>query len=95
MNYRSPHRDLHIRITGVSNYHGTTIFVADSGKGIAPEDRAKVLEPLVRLHREGDCAGTGVDLAICTSIAKAHGGDLTLSETPGGGTTVTVSFPAG
>jgi signal transduction histidine kinase len=70
------------------------VFVADNGKGIAPEDRAKVLEPLVRLHRDGDGGGTGLGLATCSSIAKAHGGELTLSETPGGGTTVAVSFPA-
>ncbi|WP_310793531.1 sensor histidine kinase [Pseudarthrobacter phenanthrenivorans] len=94
INYASPYRDLHITISGISNYHGTTIFVADNGKGIAPEDRARALEPLVRLHRAGDGAGTGLGLATCSTIAKAHGGDLTLSETPGGGTTVAVSFPA-
>ena len=94
MNYRSPHRDLHIRVGGASNYHGSTVFVADNGKGIAPEDREKVLEPLVRLHRDGDGAGTGLGLATCSTIAKAHGGDLMLSDTPGGGTTVAVSFPA-
>ena len=95
MNYRSPDRDLRVRISGVSNYQGATIFVADNGKGIKPEDRAKALEPLVRLRREGDGPGSGLGLATCSSIAKAHGGDLTLTETPGGGTTVTVSFPAG
>ncbi|MET4542246.1 signal transduction histidine kinase [Arthrobacter bambusae] len=95
MNYRSPDRDLRIRITGVSNYHGATIYVADNGKGIAPEDRTKVLEPLVRLRRQGDGPGSGLGLATCSSIAKAHGGDLTLAETPGGGTTVAVSFPSG
>jgi signal transduction histidine kinase len=94
MNYRSPHRDLHIRISGASNYHGSIVFVADNGKGIAPEDRAIVLEPLVRLHREGEGTGTGLGLATCSSIAKAHGGDLLLSETPGGGTNIAVSFPA-
>ncbi|KSU76087.1 GAF domain-containing protein [Pseudarthrobacter enclensis] len=94
LNYRSPQRPLRIRVSGVSNYHGSTVFVADNGKGIAPEDRAKVLEPLVRLHRDGDGAGTGLGLATCSSIAKAHGGELTLTETPGGGTTVAVSFPA-
>ena len=93
LNYRSPDRDLHVVVSGVTNYHGSTISVADNGKGIAPEDRAKVLEPLVRLHREGDGAGTGLGLATCTSIAKAHGGELTLTETPGGGTTASVSFP--
>lgn len=95
MNYRSPDRDLLVKISGVSNYHGATIFVADNGKGIKPEDRAKALEPLVRLRRQGDGPGSGLGLATCSSIAKAHGGDLTLAETPGGGTTVTVSFPAG
>ncbi|NQD89085.1 GAF domain-containing sensor histidine kinase [Paenarthrobacter sp. CM16] len=95
MNYSSPGRPLKISISGVSNYHGATVFVADNGKGIAPEDRAKVLEPLVRLRRQGDGPGSGLGLATCSSIAKAHGGDLTLAETPGGGTTVAVSFPSG
>ncbi|MBP2268498.1 signal transduction histidine kinase [Pseudarthrobacter sp. PvP004] len=95
MNYRSPDRDLRVRIGGVANYHGATIFVADNGKGIKPEDRAKVLEPLVRLRRQGDGPGSGLGLATCSSIAKAHGGELSLAETPNGGTTVTVSFPAG
>ncbi|WP_458108207.1 GAF domain-containing sensor histidine kinase [Arthrobacter sp. R3-55] len=95
MNYSSPDRPLKISISGVSNYHGATVFVADNGKGIAPEDRAKVLEPLVRLRRQGDGPGSGLGLATCSSIAKAHGGDLTLAETPGGGTTVAVSFPSG
>lgn len=95
MNYRSPDRELQVRIGGVSNYHGATIHVADNGKGIAPEDRAKVLEPLVRLRRPGDGAGTGLGLSTCSTIAKAHGGQLTLSETPGGGLTVAVTLPAG
>ncbi|WP_159706340.1 GAF domain-containing sensor histidine kinase [Arthrobacter sp. 18067] len=95
MNYRSPDRGLRIRISGVSNYHGATIYVEDNGKGINPEDRAKVLEPLVRLRRQGDGPGSGLGLATCSSIAKAHGGELSLAETPGGGTTVAVSFPAG
>lgn len=95
MNYRSPERDLRVHISGVSNYHGATIFIADNGKGINPEDRAKCLEPLVRLRREGDGPGSGLGLATCSNIAKAHGGELSLAETPGGGTTVSVSFPAG
>ncbi|WP_284974947.1 GAF domain-containing sensor histidine kinase [Arthrobacter sp. efr-133-TYG-104] len=95
MNYRSQERALRIRISGVSNYQGATLFVADNGKGINPEDRAKVLEPLVRLRRQGDGPGSGLGLATCSSIAKAHGGELSLTETPGGGTTVAISFPAG
>ena len=94
VNYPSPDRELKVRISGMSNYHGTTVLVADNGKGIAPEDRQRVLEPLVRLHREGDGQGSGLGLATCRRIAEAHGGELSLKETPGGGTTVVVSFPA-
>ncbi|MGN7252150.1 GAF domain-containing sensor histidine kinase [Arthrobacter sp. SAFR-014] len=94
LNYRSPERPLEIRVTAVSNYHGTAVLVADNGKGISPEDRQRVLEPLVRLHREGDGPGSGLGLATCRRIAQAHGGDLTLTETLGGGTTVVLTFPA-
>lgn len=94
VNYQSPDRDLKVRISAISNYHGITLMVADNGKGIKPEDRQRVLEPLVRLHREGDGHGSGLGLAICRRIAEAHGGELTLKETPGGGTTAVISFPA-
>lgn len=94
VNYRSPDRDLKVRISGISNYHGTTVLVADNGKGIAPGDRQRVLEPLVRLHREGDGHGSGLGLAIARRVAEAHGGELSLKETPGGGTTAVISFPA-
>lgn len=94
MNYSSPERDLVVRISGASTSQGVTVLVADNGKGIAAEDRLRVLEPLVRLHREGDGKGSGLGLAICRRIAEAHGGELTLTETPGGGTTVVVTFPA-
>lgn len=95
VNYRSPDRDLKVRISGISNYHGTTVFVADNGKGIAPEDRQRVLEPLIRLHRDGDGHGSGLGLAIARRVVEAHGGELSLKETPGGGTTAVISFPAG
>jgi len=94
VNYQSPDRELKVRISGISNYHGTTVLVADNGKGIAPADRHRVLEPLVRLQREGDGQGSGLGLAICRRIAEAHGGELSLKETPGGGTTAVMSFPA-
>jgi signal transduction histidine kinase len=66
--------------------------VIDHGKGIHPDDRVRVLEPLVRLHREGDPTGSGIGLATCARIAHAHGGSITITETPGGGTTVTVDL---
>ncbi|WP_104119025.1 GAF domain-containing sensor histidine kinase [Arthrobacter sp. B1805] len=68
------------------------IRVIDHGKGIAPADRRRVLEPLVRLQRDGDPAGSGIGLATCARIAAAHEGSISITETPGGGTTVTVDL---
>jgi signal transduction histidine kinase len=69
--------------------------VVDHGRGIPAEDRTRALEPLVRLQRDGDPAGSGIGLATCTRIAAAHGGSISLTETPGGGTTVTVDLGPG
>ena len=65
--------------------------VADNGDGIALDQRATVLEPLARLR--DDVPGTGLGLATCQRIARAHGGQLMLAETPGGGLTVVVELP--
>lgn len=94
LNYPSPERSLQVSIAADFTSAGATVRVADNGKGIRPEDREKALEPLVRLHRPGDGAGSGLGLATCSRIAQAHGGELTIEDTPGGGTTVSVFFPA-
>jgi signal transduction histidine kinase len=91
--YRNPERPLEIRISAVSNYHGTAVLIADNGKGIRPSDRQRVLEPLARRQRDGDGPGSGLGLATCRRIVQAHGGALTLTETLGGGSTVVLTFP--
>lgn len=67
------------------------LWVADNGAGIPLEERGTVLEPLARLR--DDVPGTGLGLATCQRIARAHGGQLMLRETPGGGLTVVVELP--
>ncbi|RAX46864.1 histidine kinase [Arthrobacter sp. AQ5-06] len=79
-----------IRVFGEPDGAGVVVRVADNGKGIAAEDRRRVVEPLIRLHREGDPAGTGLGLATCARIAAAHGGRLEISPAPGGGTMVSL-----
>ncbi|MCU1565717.1 MAG: sensor signal transduction histidine kinase [Pseudarthrobacter sp.] len=93
LNYQDLQRDLKVTVTATTCPRGVTIHVADNGKGILPSERSRAVEPLVRLNRPGDGPGTGLGLATCRRIAQAHGGELSIGDTPGGGATVSVSFP--
>lgn len=88
--YRRPDVVPVINVSGQAAGAGAVVRVEDNGKGIEATDRRRVVEPLVRLHREGDPPGTGLGLATCARIASAHGGRLEVSPTPGGGTTVSI-----
>jgi two-component system OmpR family sensor kinase len=54
------------------------VTVSDDGAGVAPADRERIFERLVRLDeaRSADDGGAGLGLAIARGIARAHGGDL-------------------
>ena len=94
LNYRSAERALQVSVSAVAGDNGTTVTVADNGRGIDAGDRQRAMEPLVRLNRAGDGPGSGLGLATCRRIAKAHGGELQITETPGGGTTISVLIAA-
>ncbi|WP_212719110.1 HAMP domain-containing sensor histidine kinase [Blastococcus sp. CCUG 61487] len=71
------------------------IWVADSGPGIAEQDRARVFERFARGAagaRRSDGAGLG--LSIVQAIVAAHGGRVLLDTRPGSGATFTVVLPA-
>ncbi|MGO4571336.1 ATP-binding protein [Microvirga sp. 2TAF3] len=70
--------------------------VDDDGPGIPVEMREEVFKPFVRLDeaRNQDEGGSGLGLAIARDIARSHGGDITLGESPLGGLRATVRLPA-
>src|SRR5262249_49179643 len=63
--------------------------------GIAPHLREEVFKPFLRLDdaRNQDEGGTGLGLAIARDIARSHGGDIVLSDSPLGGLRATVRVP--
>ena len=82
-----------IRATHDARY--LIVTVDDDGPGIAPENREDVFRPFFRLDeaRNVDEGGTGLGLAIARDIARAHGGDIILSDAPVGGLRATVRLP--
>jgi two-component system sensor histidine kinase KdpD len=70
------------------------IRVVDHGPGIPVPERDRVFDQFYRLKGGGRRPeGTGMGLAICRGIARAHGGALWLETTPGGGSTFVLSLP--
>ena len=65
------------------------ITISDSGPGIAPEWREKILSPFVSL-RPG---GTGLGLALVQKVMTAHDGQVEVSESEEGGASFTLVFP--
>jgi two-component system, OmpR family, osmolarity sensor histidine kinase EnvZ len=84
-----------ISITGHRDHRWLTVTVDDDGPGIAPHLREEVFKPFLRLDdaRNQDEGGTGLGLAIARDIARSHGGDITLSDSPLGGLRATVRVP--
>ncbi|WP_051381416.1 ATP-binding protein [Paraburkholderia mimosarum] len=71
------------------------IAVVDDGPGIPQEELEAVFEPFYRIEpsRNRDTGGSGLGLTIARSIARAHGGDLTLRNRPAGGLEAVVRLP--
>jgi signal transduction histidine kinase len=71
------------------------VEIADDGPGIPADQRERVFDRFVRLDpsRERTSGSTGLGLAIAKEIATAHHGTITITDTPGGGTRVTIALP--
>jgi len=84
-----------IAITGHRDHRYLTVTVDDDGPGIPAELREDVFKPFLRLDdaRNQDEGGTGLGLAIARDIARSHGGDITLGDSPLGGLRATVRIP--
>ncbi|MCO6387665.1 MAG: ATP-binding protein [Aliihoeflea sp.] len=85
-----------VEITAIHSAGSLTITVDDNGPGIPPERREDVFKPFVRLDeaRNQDASGTGLGLSIARDIARAHGGDIKLDDSPLGGLRAIIRIPA-
>jgi two-component system, OmpR family, osmolarity sensor histidine kinase EnvZ len=84
-----------VAITGHRDHRWLTVTVDDDGPGIPTSLREDVFKPFLRLDdaRNQDEGGTGLGLAIARDIARSHGGDITLGDSPLGGLRAAVRVP--
>ena len=84
-----------LAINGHRDHRWLTVMIDDDGPGIPQDMREEVFKPFLRLDdaRNQDEGGTGLGLAIARDIARSHGGDITLGESPMGGLRATVRVP--
>src|SRR5580698_9215119 len=84
-----------VRVSAVREAQFVSIVVDDDGAGIDPAYREDVFRPFYRLDeaRNQDEGGAGLGLAIARDIARSHGGDITLSDSPLGGLRAAVRIP--
>lgn len=84
-----------IHMEATRDHRFLTVQIDDDGPGIAAEQREEVFRPFLRLDgaRNQDHGGTGLGLAIARDIARSHGGDVHLADSPLGGLRATVRVP--
>ena len=71
------------------------IIIADTGVGIAPEQRELVFEPFYRVNksRSREFGGAGIGLSLVKTILKRHGASITVSENIPQGSVFTIRIP--
>ena len=84
-----------VDVTVAADAGGSSITVADTGIGIAPEHQGRVFERFYRGDKSHSKAsgGTGLGLSIVKHAVQYHHGRIELESTPGTGTTIRVVFP--
>jgi signal transduction histidine kinase len=85
------------RVLLVPEMAGTIgVAIEDSGPGIPAQELDRVFEPFHRVEnsRNRETGGVGLGLPIARNILRAHGGDVTLTNRPGGGARALVTLPA-
>jgi len=82
-------------ITGNTDHRWLTVTVDDDGPGIPASRRDEVFKPFLQLADggHGDQHNSGLGLAVARDIARAHGGDIALGDSPLGGLRAIVRIP--
>jgi len=83
-----------VRVTAGCVGDRLELRVTDRGHGLPPEKRARMFEPFQRLGDAGGGTGVGLGLAVARGFVEVMGGAINVEDTPGGGLTMVLAFPA-
>lgn len=83
-----------VKIKATRQSNNITISFEDNGIGIEPANIKKIFDRFYKVDMTSKrrSGGTGLGLVIVQAICRAHGGDITVSSTPGKGTTFVVTL---
>lgn len=79
-------------VTRAEAAHVLLLTVTDHGRGMRPEEVARLFQPFTQLRRADALSGTGLGLAISYLLVKQMGGELTVKSTPEVGSTFLVTL---
>ncbi len=86
--------DVIVEAGSEADQHGRCrLKIEDNGIGMEEKYLERIFSPFKRLHGRSQFEGTGMGLAICRRIVERHGGDISVSSTPGEGTCFTIELP--
>ena len=83
-----------VEVGGSAGRDYLQLFVRDHGPGIPGGEEARLFDPFYRGSTAKGTVGTGIGLAIVRKIVRLYGGRIWVEETPGGGATFRMEFPA-
>ena len=84
-----------VAVETVATGQGVEVRVDDDGPGIDPAHYEDAFRPFSRLDetRTRNAKGVGLGLAIARDVARAHGGEVSLSKSPRGGLRAALRLP--
>jgi len=85
----------HVWVTLIEGKNAVEVLVDDDGPGIPPAERENVFRPFFRLEpsRNPETGGTGLGLAVARDVARGHGGNILLEDSPQGGLRARLRLP--
>jgi len=89
------HASSRVDVTLVERGEEVVLTIDDDGPGIPATERARVLQRFVRLDdaRSRNEGGSGLGFSIVDEVVRAHGGSMSIEQSPLGGARIVITLP--